>query len=537
MASPQHLLPDAWSFEGRTPPICQDGRRYLIGGEICEWDGPSIPIESCVFSCENGEVTRPHLGESARLDGETALLALKATHDAWGQGQGDWPTRTVSQRIEAMEAFLFRMREVRAPVIDRMMWEIGKSEPDSAKEFDRTVEYIVDTIEALKNLDRGSSGFSVEKGFFAQVRRSPFGPTLCMGPYNYPLNETFTTLIPALIMGNPVISKLPRFGLLLNQPLLEAFRDCFPPGAVNIISGDGQEIVTPLMQSGEIELLALIGSSHTADKVKSEHPFPHRLKSILSLDAKNPGIVLEDADLKVAIPQIIAGALSFNGQRCTALKIIFVHRSRRVEFLEALCQAVDHLKAGTPWKAGVNVTPMADPKAVPWLKELISDAQSKGAEVVNLNGGESIENFMHPAVIFPVKPGMEIYDVEQFGPIIPVVEFEDPSEVRKYIVESRFGMQVSIFGYDPKVLGPMIDVLVNQVSRVNLNTQCQRGPDTFPFTGRKASAEGTLSVTDALRRFSIRTLVATDYTGANRDLVNAILSARTSNFLRTDFIF
>ncbi|RYG33217.1 aldehyde dehydrogenase family protein, partial [bacterium] len=146
-------------------------------------------------------------------------------------------------------------------------------------------------------------------------------------------------------------------------------------------------------------------------------------------------------------------------------------------------------------------------------------------------------NYMHPAILFPVTSDMRVHEVEQFGPIIPIREYEDVSEVMKYATESPFGQQASVFGYDPTVLGPMIDALVNQVSRVNLNVQCQRGPDTFPFTGRKASAMGTLSVDDALKRFSIRSLVATDYSERNRDLINEILAKRTSNFLRTDFLF
>jgi glyceraldehyde-3-phosphate dehydrogenase (NADP+) len=183
------------------------------------------------------------------------------------------------------------------------------------------------------------------------------------GPYNYPLNETFTTLIPAVIMGNPVISKLPRYGQLLNNPLLEAFRDSFPPGVVNIVNGRGEEIITPLMQSGRIELLAFIGSSKTADVLKKSHPHPHRLKSVLSLDAKNLAVVLPDADMDVTVPQLMAGTLGFNGQRCTAIKIVFVHKSRREELLARLSEAITKMKAGLPWTPGVKLTPVADQKA------------------------------------------------------------------------------------------------------------------------------------------------------------------------------
>jgi hypothetical protein len=94
-----------------------------------------------------------------------------------------------------------------------------------------------------------------------------------------------------------------------------------------------------------------------------------------------------------------------------------------------------------------------------------------------------------------------------------------------------------VFGNDPRVVGPLIDVLANQVCRVNLNAQCQRGPDVYPFTGRKDSAEGTLSVSDALRCFSIRSMVAAPDAPPNTRLLSAILNERSSNFVNTDYIF
>ncbi len=541
-ASVPQLDPRTWQSDGRPVPTIADGHRYLIGGEIREWGGDTVEIKSCLFfgwngAGESGGYVRPSLGPAPLLDEREALAALDACCKAWDDGKGEWPTMPVEGRIAAVEAFVARMKAVRETVVERMMWEIGKTLADSQKEFDRTVAYIEDTVQALKELDRKTSGFSVEKGFLAQIRRSPFGPTLCMGPYNYPLNETFTTLLPAIIMGNPVISKLPRFGQLLNNPLLEAFRDSFPPGVVNIVNGKGSVIIPPIMKDGRIELLAFIGSSKTADTLKGDHPHPHRLKSVLSLDAKNLAVILPDADMDVTIPQILAGTLGFNGQRCTALKIMFVHKSRREEFLERLTEAVGKMKAGFPWSPGAQLTPVADLGAIEWLQGLLTEAKNMGARVVNPGGGEFIENYCHPAIVFPVTPEMRLHEVEQFGPILPVREYDDVSEVLDYAVQSQFGQQVSIFGYDPKVLGPLIDALVNQVSRVNLNVQCQRGPDSFPFTGRKASAEGTLSVADALKRFSIRTLVATDYTERNRDLVNTIIASRDSTYLRTDFLF
>jgi glyceraldehyde-3-phosphate dehydrogenase (NADP+) len=117
-----------------------------------------------------------------------------------------------------------------------------------------------------------------------------------------------------------------------------------------------------------------------------------------------------------------------------------------------------------------------------------------------------------------------------------VVPFDSLDVPINYIIQSNYGQQASIFARDPQVIADLIDPLVNQVSRVNLNSQCQRGPDTFPWTGRKDSAEATLSVSDALRAFSIRTLVAAKTTDLNKQIITDIVRGQKSSFLSTDFI-
>jgi glyceraldehyde-3-phosphate dehydrogenase (NADP+) len=153
---------------------------------------------------------------------------------------------------------------------------------------------------------------------------------------------------------------------------------------------------------------------------------------------------------------------------------------------------------------------------------------------VNQDGGEFVESLMVPAVVYPVKPAMRLYKEEQFGPIVPVVVYENIEEVLEYVRQSNYGQQASIFGQDPILIGKLIDQLANQVCRINLNCQCQRGPDIFPFTGRKDSAEGTLSVGDALRVFSIRSMVATNSKEVNKEIVKNLLDNRLSNFFSRD---
>jgi glyceraldehyde-3-phosphate dehydrogenase (NADP+) len=194
------------------------------------------------------------------------------------------------------------------------------------------------------------------------------------------------------------------------------------------------------------------------------------------------------------------------------------------------------LKIGMPWEPGVQITPLPAPHRTAYMSDAIDDAKSKGARVVNEGGGTSCATLFRPAVVYPVHEGMKLYREEQFGPIVPVMAYRDVDDALEYVTTSDHGQQVSIFGNDPAQIGALVDPLVNQVCRVNINCQCQRGPDAFPFAGRKDSAEGTLSVRDALRAFSIRSMVATRQSEANRQLLNAIVRDHRSTFINTGFI-
>jgi len=509
---------------------------YLVDGELRDWQGPFHKIESPIrIRSGNGHAVKV-LGHLPDLDEAAALHALDAAVRAYDNGRGLWPTRSVAERIHHIEHFVFLMKGKRDEVVKLLMWEISKTLADAQKEFDRTVEYIEDTIDALKDLDRISSRFTINSGIMAQIRQAPLGVVLCMGPYNYPLNETYTTLIPALIMGNTVVFKAPKLGVLLHRPLLDALREAFPPGVVNTVHGRGSVLISALMKSGKVAVLGFIGSSQVADTLKDLHPKPHRLRSVLGLGAKNPGIVLSDADLDLAIKECLLGSLSYNGQRCTALKILFIHKSIADVFVERFSQAVDRLKCGMPWEDNVQITPLPVPDKTRELSRWVEEAVANGAQVVNKNGAQINETFFTPAVVYPVNPAMRLCHVEQFGPVVPIVPFDDIRTPIEWVEDSPYGQQVSLFGTDPDRLAQLIDPLVNQVCRVNLNSQCQRGPDIFPFTGRKDSAERTLSVSDALRVFSIRTLVAAKTNAINKTILNDITHEHKSNFLSTDFI-
>ena len=172
---------------------------------------------------------------------------------------------------------------------------------------------------------------------------------------------------------------------------------------------------------------------------------------------KNLGIVLPDADLDVAAEQITIGSTTYNGQRCTAIKLVFLHESVVETFLEKFKARIAALKVGLPWEDKVLITPLPEPKKPAYLQELIADAVSKGARVINSEqgGGEQAASLMTPAIVYPVTADMRLWHEEQFGPVIPIATYSDLSQVFDYLSKTHFGQQAAVFTTNSATASPL----------------------------------------------------------------------------------
>jgi glyceraldehyde-3-phosphate dehydrogenase (NADP+) len=154
---------------------------------------------------------------------------------------------STEKRIESMEKFVELLKKKRQDIINILVWEICKNTADATAEFDRTMAFIEMTIKAMKDLIVANQGWRVISGITATVKRVAIGIMMCLGPFNYPFNETYATLIPALLAGNVVIMKLPSLGGLAHILTIEAFKEAFPPGVINFVSGSGRATMGPIM--------------------------------------------------------------------------------------------------------------------------------------------------------------------------------------------------------------------------------------------------------------------------------------------------
>ena len=203
-----------------------DGLKTFIGGEIVDFDGESANATTPIVDSVTGK--RIVIGRLAQMNENDALKAVDAAKATWDKGQGVWPQMSAEKRIEAMELFVEQLLTKRSEIIDILTWEICKSSADAAAEFDRTVTFIKSTIAAVRGMSQ--TGWSVVSGITARVRRVAVGIMLALGPFNYPFNETYATLIPALLAGNVVIMKVPTIGGMAHMLTMEAFAKSLPPG-------------------------------------------------------------------------------------------------------------------------------------------------------------------------------------------------------------------------------------------------------------------------------------------------------------------
>jgi glyceraldehyde-3-phosphate dehydrogenase (NADP+) len=513
---------DSVPAEARPPRL--DEPTWLVDGEVRRFDGPSRVVSSRVATRRGGELAPTMLGREPLLGPREVDLAIEAAERAYRGGEGEWPSLHVEARMAATLDFASAVEKRAEDVARLLMWEIGKPAKSARDEVSRSVEYIRETVKELAALR--AADLEVLRGLaggvphVARTHRRPIGVVLAVAPFNYPVNEFLTTIVPALLMGNVVLAKTPRFGVLANTVLFDAFREAFPRGVVSVLPGEGRAILPALMgatrtdvagnPTGVVQALAFIGSEGAANAILRAHPAPITLHKVLGLGAKNAAVVLPDADLSRAVPAIVKGALGFNGQRCTAEKIVFVHRSLFDRFVEDLAARVAALPLGMPWTPGVGVTPLPEEHKLDAMRALLDDATAQGATIRNEGGGRGALSLMRPAVVAEVKPGMRLHHEEQFGPIVPVAAFDDVEEVLEWLRRSPYGQQAAVWG-SAEGSRALVRRLTRFVARVNVNDVCQRGPDSFGFSAADKSGFGTLSLREALLAFSRPVLVqATD---------------------------
>lgn len=328
---------------------------------------------------------------------------------------------------------------------------------------------------------------AASKNKLAVVRREPVGVVLAIAPFNYPVNLSASKIAPALIAGNVVMFKPPTQGSISGLLLAKAFEEAgIPAGVFNTITGRGSEIGDYIIEHKEVNFINFTGSTPIGERIGR---LAGMRPIMLELGGKDAALVLEDADLEHAAKQIVAGAFSYSGQRCTAIKRVIVLESV-ADTLATLLQAeVAKLTVGDPFD-NADITPVIDNASADFIWGLIEDAQEKGAQALTQIKREG--NLLWPVLFDQVTKDMKVAWEEPFGPVLPIISVANVEEAIVFANESEFGLQSSVFTNDFKKAFEIAEKL--EVGTVHINNKTQRGPDNFPFLGVKGSGAGVQGI-------------------------------------------
>ena len=369
--------------------------------------------------------------------------------------------------------------------------EVAKGIKAAIGEVVRTADLIrYAAEEGLRITGQAMEGGGFEaasKNKLAVVRREPVGVVLAIAPFNYPVNLSGSKIAPALIAGNVVMFKPPTQGSISGLLLAKAFEEVgIPAGVFNTITGRGSEIGDYIIEHKEVNFINFTGSTPIGERIGR---LAGMRPIMLELGGKDAALVLEDADLEHAAKQIVAGAFSYSGQRCTAIKRVIVLESVADTLVTLLQAEVAKLTVGDPFD-NADITPVIDNASADFIWGLIEDAQEKGAQALTPIKREG--NLLWPVLFDQVTKDMKVAWEEPFGPVLPIIRVANVEEAIAFANESEFGLQSSVFTNDFKKAFEIAEKL--EVGTVHINNKTQRGPDNFPFLGVKGSGAGVQGI-------------------------------------------
>lgn len=452
--------------------------KNLINGQ---WIGT---IESINILCPYKNYVLGTIPKMSTSDIDKVISSAKKAQKLWADVQ-------VSERAKILHKAASLLEENVDELSKVLMTEIGKDINSSISEVKRTADFIRFTADAGKNLEGETiaadnfPGFKKNKISFAQ--RVPLGVVLAISPFNYPINLSASKIAPALMGGNSVILKPPTQGAISAFHLVRIFQEAgIPDGVINTMTGKSSEIGDYIVTHPDINFINFTGSSSVGRHIAK---VAEMVPMMMELGGKDAAIVLSDADLNDTAKEIVAGAYSYSGQRCTAIKRVLVEETVADKLSELLLYEVKNLTVGSP-EDGATITPLIDSSSANFVEELISDAINKGA--ILLHGNKREENIIYPTLIDKVTTDMRLAWEEPFGPVLPIIRVKDKNEAISIANKSEYGLQSCVFTKNINDAFYIANKL--EVGAVQINNKSERGPDHFPFSGVKSSGMGTQGI-------------------------------------------
>jgi aldehyde dehydrogenase (NAD+) len=454
--------------------------KNLIGGEWVEGTDASRNI--------NPSDTRDVVGEYARADAGQVRDAITAARSAFGT----WAATTPQQRCDVLDAAGTEILARRNELGDLLAREEGKTLAEAIGEVTRAGNiFKFFGAEALRM--SGDAVPSVRPGVGVEVTREPVGVVGLITPWNFPIAIPAWKAAPALAYGNAVVLKpaelVPGSAWALADILQ---RSGLPAGAFNLVMGRGADIGSALLDDPRVDAISFTGSASTGRRIASAC-VARMAKFQLEMGGKNPMVVLDDADIGVAVSAAVNSGFFSTGQRCTASSRLIVTEGIHDRFVEAMVEKMRTLRIDDARKPGTDIGPVVDERQLQQDLEYLAIGEAEGARLI---GGEHIErnadgapgHYLRPAIFTDTTPGMRINREEIFGPVVSVIRVKDYDEALAVANDTPFGLSAGIATTSLKHATHFKRHAQAGMVMVNLPTA---GVDYHvPFGGRKGSSYG-----------------------------------------------
>ncbi len=433
-------------------------------------------------------INNTFLGKVPAMSKDEVEGAIKNSKEV----QKIWKLTPLNKRIE----ILYKAAEILEKQADNLsellMMEVAKDKKSARSEVIRTVDFIKFTADIAKSINgeslQGDNFPGGKKNKIGLVNREPLGVVLAISPFNYPVNLAASKIAPAIVTGNTVIFKPATQGSLSGLYLAKIFDEAgVPAGVINTVTGKGSEIGDYIVTHPDINFINFTGSSEVGARISQ---MSKMIPLLMELGGKDAAIVLKDADLDLAAKNIVAGAYSYSGQRCTAIKRVLVVNEVADKLVEKIKMEIKNLKVGNPLELDADVVPLIDTKSADFVEGLINDAINLGGNLVV--GGNREGNLIYPTLIDNVTKEMRIAWEEPFGPVLPIIRVNNVEEAIEIANRSEYGLQSSVFTENINDAFYVADKL--EVGTVQVNNKTERGPDHFPFLGVKSSGVGVQGI-------------------------------------------